>query len=268
MKLRDTLWIWGQDPGTHHKAGNNVWNLPGVNRMGPVEAAKYLGIPNCCRVVYGGSPRPPFDAESAKLAGFREVVWSALGDASSARNEKGADDLDEVLRQAEKFPNVTGCVLDDLFHPADKSARVTAERIREMADKLHAAPRPLSLWLVCYPTLFGIDYRAWFDAADVITFWPWTEEHLARTEENLLRMIELTPGKRHYAGNYLFGFGFRKKREITAAETWMQLEIYRRLWHAGAIDGVITCANTVVDLGFEAPDAFRDWLAEHGDECR
>lgn len=43
--LRDDFWIWGHDAGCHHGTG---YNLPGVNRMGPVD---------------GGEPRFPGDAK-------------------------------------------------------------------------------------------------------------------------------------------------------------------------------------------------------------
>ena len=120
--FRDGLWLWGQDAGAHHKPEYG-WNIPGENRMGPVEAAAYLDISNCFRVVMGGSPEPPFDAESEKLAGFDQVVWSVLGDKSSVRNDGGADDLAEVLRQAEKYPNVTGGVLDDFFFTGNRRGK-------------------------------------------------------------------------------------------------------------------------------------------------
>ena len=32
MKIRDRLWIWGQDVMSHHRTHNNCWNLPGENR--------------------------------------------------------------------------------------------------------------------------------------------------------------------------------------------------------------------------------------------
>lgn len=40
------------------------------------------------------------------------AVWSAVGDSGSARNN-GETDIEEVIRQAEKFSNVKGAVLDD-----------------------------------------------------------------------------------------------------------------------------------------------------------
>ena len=67
MNLKEKLWIWGQDAGTHHLVLNNAWNLPGENKMGPVEGANYLGIPNMCRVAMGNKPEPPFDNEMEKL---------------------------------------------------------------------------------------------------------------------------------------------------------------------------------------------------------
>ena len=42
------------------------------------------------------------------------VVWSAIGDSGSKRNDHQTD-VEEVLRQASLFPNITGAVLDDFF---------------------------------------------------------------------------------------------------------------------------------------------------------
>ena len=87
MKLKDGLWIWGQDAGSHHAAsGNQSWKLPGVNRMGPAEGARFLGVPNICRVVMLGKPEPPFDAESEALSGFGKVIWSIVGDSGCPVN--------------------------------------------------------------------------------------------------------------------------------------------------------------------------------------
>lgn len=266
-KLRDSLWLWGHDAGCHHKGTGKVWNIPGSNKMGPVEGAEYLGISNCCRVVFEGSPQPPFDAESAKLLGFKQVVWSVLGDKSSVRNDDGADDLDEVLRQAEKYPNVTGGVLDDFFRPESGDARFPLARLEEMAHKLHAAKRPLDLWLVYYAALFeAADYTPYLELVDVITFWSWDSRELACAEKNLKKIIAMTPGKRHYAGCYLYNYG--DCRELSDDEMSFQLELYRRLWLAGEIDGIVVCANTIADTGVKAVDIYREWLAEHGDETR
>lgn len=265
-KLRDNLWIWGHHAGAYHQEIVKEWNMPGENKMGPVEGAQYLGIPNCCRVVFNGSPQPPFEEETAKLAWFKKVIWSALGDVSSKRNNGGLDDLDEVIRQAEKFPNVVGCVLDDLFQAETKDARVAVERMQEMADTLHNLSRPQEFWIVFYASLLDIDYSKYLEIPDVVTFWSWTSEELANAEKNLKKIIALSPNKKHYAGCYLYNFG--DCRELTDAEMNFQLDLYLRLWHEKKIDGVIVCSNNVVDVGINAPEIFRKWVIEHGDETR
>ena len=262
--FRDDFWIWGHDAGAYDPEKiQKLWNLNAKSAVSPWEGAKSLGIPNCCRVVFDGKPRPPFDAASAELAGFRQVVWSVIGDTSSLCNNGGADDLDEVLHQAEKFPNVTGGILDDLFCAETKSARVTPERMREMAAKLHAAKRSLKLWIVCYPALFGFDCSAHLEAADVITFWQWTGEDLAHAEENLDRIIAMTPGKEHYAGCYLYNFG--DACPLSDEEMLSQLELYRRMWRENRIRGVIVCTNAVMGMDLAAEKILRDYLAKYGD---
>ncbi len=118
MLLKDKLWLWGQNAGAHHAAHNNVWNLPGENKMTPIEGARYFGIPNMCRVVMGNKPEPPFDSEAELLKECDRVVWSLIGDAASARTDGGGDDLDELLRLAKKYPNITGGIMDDFMRPS------------------------------------------------------------------------------------------------------------------------------------------------------
>ena len=262
--VRDAFWIWGHDAGCHHDPKYH-WNIPGENKLGPWEGACALGnIPNCCRVVFAGKPEPPFDAETEKLKGFSQVVWSIVGDAGSKRNDNGGNDLEEVLRIAAKYPNVTGGILDDFFRPKTRDARMTPSELHMAAEKLHAASRPLKLWLVYYAALFDIDYSAWLDSADVITFWSWNSSELVHAEKNLERVIALTPSKEHLAGCYLYNYG--DSRPLTRDEMAFQLDIYYRFLKEGRIDGVIACANTVADVDLEAVAVFKNWLREHGDE--
>ncbi len=259
--VQDTFWIWGHDAGCHNIAYPCI---PGVNRMGAVEGAQYLGIPNCCRVAFAGKPEPPFDAETERLRWFKQVVWSIVGDGSSTRNDNGGNDLEEVLRQAAKFPYVTGGILDDFFRPQTKDARMSVEELAAVAARLHAAPRPLSLWVVYYAMLFDVDYSPWLELVDVITFWSWTSQQLAAAETNLNRIVEMTPGKKHYAGCYLFNYG--ENKETTAEEMQTQLDLYLKLLRGGTIDGVVVCSNTVADSGVAAVEVFRSWMREHGGE--
>lgn len=260
-KFRDDIWLWGQNAGSHH----GLWSLPGVNTLETAEGGAFLGIKNCCRVVMGGKPEPPFDEESSKLAGFDRVVWSVMGDSSSVRNDSG-DDCSEVLRQAELFPNVIGGVMDDFFRPAQKDARLTLERVQEIAREFHRAERPLELWLVYYAALQDIDYQSYLDVVDVITFWSWTSDELAKAAENIETVISRTPDKKHYAGCYLYNYG--DDRELTREEMEKQLHLYLELWKNNRIDGVIICSNAVADLGFESVDIYLEFMKKYGDTIR
>jgi hypothetical protein len=270
-KLKERLWLWGQDAGSHHKSlGNKVWQLPGENRMGPVEGANYLGIPNMCRVVMGGKPEPPFDSESEKLTGMDKVVWSAVGDSGSLRNNGDASDLDEVLRQAEKYSNVTGAVLDDFFispeHNNGKVARLSLEYIAAMRDKLHnCAARPLDLWLVWYKRQLDWPVEEYLELFDVITYWNMkASSEFAEIEDNFGQVISMSPGKRRMLGCYIWNYG--EGKPLTLAEIEAQCEKYREWIKAGKAEGIIFCSNCCADLGLEAVEWTRNWIRENGEE--
>lgn len=268
-KLKDRLWLWGQDAGSHHaSAGNKNWKLPGENRMGPVEGAAYLGVNNMCRVVMCGNPAPPFDTESEKLAAMRQVVWSAIGDAGSTRNNAEQSDMEEVLRQAEKYPNITGTVLDDFFCSSElgRVARHSLNSIARMRNELHAfAPRPLDLWLVWYKQQLDWPVDKYLELFDVISYWNMkAPAEFAEIDRDFGKLIALTPGKRRMLGCYMWNYGDGKA--LTVAEIRMQCEKYHEWIKAGKAEGIIFCSNCCADLGLEAVEWVRRWIKDFGDE--
>jgi hypothetical protein len=264
MKLREKLWLWGQNAGTHHAYHNNEWKLPGVNRMEPAEGARHFGLVNCCRVVMGGKPLPPFDAESEKLKGLKRVVWSIVGDGSSTRNDGGATDLEEVIGQAALYPNVCGGIFDDFFVDG-ASPRVSLDQLKETRRRLHdSRRRKLDLWVVYYARQLDHDYCAYLDECDVVTLWTWKGADLPRIDANLDRLCEMTPGKRRLGGCYLWNYGEQKPMEAAQVETLCSR--YREWIRRGDLDGVIFCSNTLADIGLESADWLRTWAREAGDE--
>jgi len=270
-KLRERLWLWGQDAGSHHNAiGNKVWKLSGVNRMEPAEGAEYLGIKNMCRVVMCGSPEPPFDIESEKLKNMDKVVWSAVGDSGSVRNNEDSSDLNEVLRQAEKYSNITGAVLDDFFispeHNDGKVARHSLESITEMSNKLHEAKgRSLDLWLVWYKRQLEWPVEEYLKLFDVITYWNMKASgEFAEIEDDFGKVVEMTPGKRRMLGCYMWNYG--EGKALSLAEIQAQCEKYYSWIKEGKAEGIIFCSNCCADLGLEAVEWTRNWIKEFGDD--
>ena len=270
MKLKDRFWLWGQDAGSHHLAkGNERWKLPGVNLMEPAEGAEYLGVENMCRVVMRGKPTPPFDAESEKLRRMKNVVWSAIGDSGSRRNNQQTD-LEEVLRQAALYPNISGAVLDDFFHGPEaglpQRARASVEEIAEMRRKLHAfTKRALDFWIVWYKREMHYDIGDYLSLFDVVTYWNMmAPAELGELESDIRQVVERTPGKRRLAGFYIWNYGEGKPLSIAQAKA--QCDAYYQWLQRGDIEGIIFCSNCCADLGLEAVEWIRGWIREVGEE--
>jgi hypothetical protein len=264
MKMRDRLWLWGQDAGSHHAYHNNAWKLPGVNRMGPADGARHFGIVNCCRVAMSGKPLPPFDSESRKLEDLSRLVWSVIGDGSSTRNNDGATDLEEVIRQASLFTNVCGGILDDFFVD-NGSPRLSLDQLRETRRRLNESPpRPLDLWVVYYARQLAQDYRSYLDACDVITLWTWRGADLSNIDASLTRLCRITPRKRRLAGCYLWNYG--ECRPMTVAQMEFQCGKYLQWIARGDLDGIIFCSNTLGDIGLESAEWLRTWIGEVADQ--
>ncbi|MCX7005017.1 MAG: hypothetical protein NTV22_17315, partial [bacterium] len=205
--IRDALWIWGHDAGCYHRHANNFWKLPGLSRMTPTEAAFYLGIPNIMMVRFGNQPAPPFRQYALPMRPLRRMVWSIIGDLSSTDNDRQPD-LQEIISLSAEFPNLTGALMDDFFrNEPGAPGRFSAEQVAGFRRQLHAARRPLELYVVVSAHDLDLPLRQHLDAVDAITFWTWHAKDLAALERNFCRLEELAPQPRKLLGLYLWDFG-------------------------------------------------------------
>lgn len=266
--LRQHLWLWGQEPGSHHTRAH--YNLPGVNKMSPVEGGRFFGIENCCRVVMHNGPAYSFDEEAEELSGFNQVVWSAIGAGGVERYSDDRSDLDEILTQAGRFENITGAVLDDFFNSVEgfklngRLARHSLESIRDMRAKLHRfSRRRLDLWLVWYTYQLDFDVQEYVDLADVVTLWTWHGCDLPRLDANIEKFASRTQGKRRLAGCYLWNYG--EGKPLTSEQMIFQLDRYLYWIQQGVLEGIVLCSNCIADIGLETVGQMQAWIREHGD---
>lgn len=265
-KLRDKLFIWGQDAGSHHATG--LWNLPGTNKMTPLEGCEYFGISNCARVVMSNKPEPPYDGEMEKLSGLEQVIWSVTGDATSNRTSTAHGDLDEVLRLAEKYPNLVGGILDDFFNIDRMNLGIyTPEGLEEIRTKMHAAQRPLPLYGVVYEGNIVPEQAPrvapFFKHLDVITFWTWHAENLKDLEKNVAWLEEHAPGASLALGLYMWDYGNGKP--YTKEEVAYQLSLATKWLLEKRIVSAFIVSNCIMDVGIEAVKWTKDWLDFVGD---
>jgi len=261
MELKKHLWLWEQNAGTHHECENNIWNLPGENKMTPMEGAKYFGISNMCRVVMGNKPEPPFDNEADELTECDKVVWSIIRDDSSERTSKGGHDLDEVLRLAKKFPNITGGIMDDFMRPSRMSV-YTPEVLKCFRDKLHR--EGLDFWTVLYEYEIVSEAVPYLNQCDNISLWTWYGDNLKYLEKNCEKLRKmLLSGQKLYMGCYMWDYGASKP--LSLADMEYQLELYKKWLKEGVISGIILCSNCIADIGIEAVDFTKKWIDENFD---
>lgn len=271
-KLKDNFWLWGQNAGSHHEGSPEAgYRLPGKNLLGPREGADFFGLDKMLRVTMKAGPFPPFDDEAEKIKDLKEVVWSAIGAGGAKQYSEGDhSDIDEVIRMAEIYPNVTGAIVDDFFRsseiPGVSVARHSVESILNMREKLHNFhKRRLDLWLVWYTYQLDFKVDDYLDLFDVITLWTWKGSDLPNLDENIKKCLNKTPGKRHFAGCYLWNYG--ERMPLTMDQMKYQLDRYYYWMKKGDIEGIIFCSNaTVPDTGLDTADYLKKWIAETGEE--
>jgi hypothetical protein len=261
--IGDKLWIWGHDTGSH----NREWKLPRPSSIPPADAAEYMGILNVVMVVYGGEPHPPFADYAMQFRPMKQVVWSIIGDASSKRNEEQSD-LDAVMDLSATLPNVTGAIMDDIFlekpDETGRFSRVTVEQLAQFRDRLHGAPRPLDLWAVLYSHDLKHPIREYMDLCDVITYWTWNSRDLVHLEESFAHMDAALPDKRKVLGCYMYDYGVLGPMPVERMQH--QCELGLRWLQEGRIEGMIFLASCICDIGLEAVEWTKRWIAALGDE--
>ena len=264
--IKDKVWMYGAVCGAYHTPH---YRLPGVSTIDCATACRRYGLTKAVMDVCVKGPAYPFDAESEKLAFLDELVWTIIPSGGVVRNEEGFFDMEEIIRQIQKFPNVKGVFCDDFQNR--RRTLCSPEKFVELKNRVVAAsPRPIDLWLVVYATdVFTeratphhiLDYK---EGVDTVSFWTWHPFHLKVLKDNLGFFMGKWPGKKVNLGLYLWDFSSGKPLDDRLME--YQLELALELLHTGVICGVTVCASCIMGLGIKAEDIFARWLERHGDE--
>jgi len=257
-RVRDKFWLWGHPENRYFNEYGNYR----CSRMTPMEGAMYLGVCNLFMVPVGVHVNPRQYNKS--FSALQQVGWSIDNAAISPFA------LEELIRNAKEFPNITCGVFDD-FVGYLKQHPLPAERFLAVNDRMHANEvRPLTMWMVLYTHEFGVDKHAddrfapYIQPFDGIIMWTWREKDVVLFEEKFEIFKRMTENKRRMLGLYLWNFGEHK--EATAKAVQWQLERYHQLLVKGEVEGIVLHTNTMADLDYVAYDVAVDWMNKHGDE--
>lgn len=263
-KIKDKFWIWGHEANSHY----NEYNITTPSRMTPAEAAFYMSTPNLVMVRYNWKPRPPYDQYAQALSPLNRVVWSIMGAVSQEYGgAESSDEVNIVRDLAARFPNISGVIMDDFFHPPDKDGNIgafTPAQLEQIKKRLATCGRKLDLWVVLYSNQLDLPFARHIEQCDVLTFWTWRAEELDSLEQNFEHIEKTYPSLRKLLGCYMYDYGDKRKIPLPLMEKQCRLGL--RWLKEGRIDGIIFLASCICDLGLEAIEWTRAWIDNVGGE--
>ncbi|MBI4557652.1 MAG: hypothetical protein HY706_08720 [Candidatus Hydrogenedentes bacterium] len=255
--VREIMWVWGNPEMT--VAGPHGADT--FAEASPSQRAELLGVPN---VILAGKGLPPDDAEA-------EALVSSVGTAKNLVLEIAPDEgpsslpfqytntAARVCRLAEKHPNITGVLLDDMSTVAIDHG-LKPEHIRAVREALSPVHARVKLWGVVYTmSLDRADMADYIRELDVINLWTWHARDVVDIEKNVAWCEERFPGKPIVLGLYLhdYGEGRQMPRDLLEKQCASALGLAR----SGRIQGMVFLT---IDNDPEAVAWTADWIKREG----
>lgn len=263
--IRERLWMWGHHPeftlakydGKSICASAGSVDKPGSDMA---EACRFLGIPNCCVVLYNPKEHP-LNAFTPQFRDMGRVAWSIVDGGGGETKDR----LATAYEAKRMLPNLDTLYLDDYFVKSMGLTKSAAD-LAKVRDEIHA--RGFKLACVLYSDQDGLkpEFKESVDLCDEVSYWFWRAENLAKGEESIRACRRYVgEGKSLLLGVYMFDFGGGNK-PIPRDVMLHQLDVALRLLRDGTVDGLIFHCTPMCNLGLEAVELSRQWIAEHGDE--
>ncbi|MDA0747027.1 MAG: hypothetical protein O2954_10940 [bacterium] len=254
--VRDKLWIFtcvaGSDNDSFEKA-----NWPQRSRMTPAEGAFYLDVPNLMLIRWRDQPAPPFEQYAVPFTPLKQLVWSIVGSGGQVEG----DELQHVLNLGEKFPSLTGVMMDDFFKK-DGSGALDNETLKTLRPRLQVHGRPLDLWVVLYTHQLNLPVGPALEHCDIVSLWTWNSDDLPDLETNLERTEKLAPGKHISLGMYFWDY--HNLRPVTIEQMEHQCNLGLKWLREGRIHSIVLLANTLADVGLDSAVWAREWVKQVG----
>ena len=267
--IGDRLYVWSHPAGSY----NNDPYLKGQkpSKIEPVDGVTYLGLKNTDFIRYRGVPALPFDDYYSPFRSLDRVVWSLTG----ADGLTSAEERKEVFKLAANNKNITGFILDDFFKDISKEknlddentplpASLTPKDLADLRSSLTVNGRALPLNVVVYTHQIVPRAKPHLKHVDNITMWTWNPAQLDQLEQNLKKLEALAPDKGILLGCYLYDFN--GNAPLPVARMKQQTEMGYRWLREGRIKGMLFLGTPMVDLGLEAVEWTREWVAKVKDE--
>lgn len=260
--VRDRLWMWGHDAGST----KGQYNLPDGGRILPSDAIRFMGIQNVCMIRWRSMPEPPFEDYVKQFAQAKRVAWSIVDGA----RQPYADKKRLAFELAGKMPNLVSFYLDDFFigdaspKGEEAAANLPVSELRALRSELDAQQRRLDLSLVLYSNQLKPAIARHIRFCDVVSFWTWKATDLINLQRNFETYRKIIPGTRTLLGIYMWDFG--NSKPVPAELMAHQCALGLRWLKEGQVEGLIFHCTPLCDMGLEAVEWARAWIARHADD--
>ena len=264
--VRDKMWLFAScEHDDDFAFGKDGFIWRNSSTITPTEGAVMLGLKNIMMVTSHRTGKPvPFSADAygymESFCRMDKVMWSITGSGGF----RHGNEEEFICDIAEKYPNVMGGFLDDMFGKEETKEEDCVRRLKTIREKLDRAPRPMELWATCYVKDAKKYSPAMYDPIDVITIWNMRTSEIVNLEANLREYEEVLPNKRKVLGMYIFDYvtGLPVSPEMME----MQCETGLKWLKEGRIDGIIFLTNCLMGLSFPGEYWLREWLDKVGDQ--
>jgi hypothetical protein len=142
-------------------------------------------------------------------------------------------------------------------------ASLTPSQLHELGQR-KVRGQKLPIMAVVYTGQISPRAQGHLDEVDEVCMWTWKPEDLKNLEANLSALEKLIPAKPIFQGCYMYDFDACRPMAVELMK--MQTETGYRWLRQGRIQGMIFLATPNVDVGLEAVEWTRQWIAKMGDE--
>ena len=104
----------------------------------------------------------------------------------------------------------------------------------------------------------------YLDLCDAVMMWTWRADNLAHLEAKFARIEASAVKKRKILGLYMYDYGTGRPMPVNLMAR--QCEMGLRWLKEGRIEGMIFLASCICDLGLDAVEWTRSWIAKVGDQ--
>ena len=208
----------------------------------------------------------PFKALRVSILGTRDKAQALSCGLTRVRVFAGGKEVALDGVQASATSEYPGHPASNVLkaEPAEDTGPFSLAALKKLRDRLRAG-KPLDIWVVLYTGEFNLAVlKPHIDLCDVVTMWTWKAEDLAKMDESFDRFERIVGPKRKVLGLYMWDYGTGKPMPVDAMEH--QCETGLRWLREGRIDGMIFLASCICDLGLEAVEFSRKWIATKGAE--